>query len=80
MPFEFFEIIFVLVFLLSIGTFIFTFVKIISQWNKNNKAPRLSVTAKVVAKRAHTRHGHHDNHAHTTTSYYVTFEIGRAHV
>ena len=75
MPFEIFFVIFILVFLFSMGTFVFTFVKMISAWSKNNKAPRLSVEAKVVAKRAHTSHHHHNSHAHTSTTYYLTFEV-----
>lgn len=34
-----FEIMFMLVFCLVIGTFIFVFVKGISQWHKNNNSP-----------------------------------------
>lgn len=75
MPFEFFSIIFFLVFALVIGTFVFTFAKIISQWHKNNNSPRLSVNVKVVAKRAHTSRHHHEHHVHHSTSYYVTFEV-----
>ena len=75
MPYEIFSIIFMLVFFLVIGMFIMTFVKGILQWNKNNKAPRLSVEVKVVSKRAHTSRHHHNHHAHTSTTYYVTFEV-----
>lgn len=71
----FFEIMFVLVFAMVIGTFIFTFVKIFTTWNKNNKAPRLSVTCCVVGKRAHDSRRRHDNHTHYSTTYYVTFEF-----
>ena len=78
--FDMFGIMFTLVFVLVIGTFIVTAVRGISQWNKNNNSPRLTVPALVVAKRTNvTRHhhgganGHH--HHHTSTSYYVTFQV-----
>jgi len=55
-------------------------VKGITEWNKNNHSPRLTVPATVVTKRTDvTRrrrsgtNGHH--HHHTSTSYYVTFEV-----
>ncbi|MBQ8382376.1 MAG: DUF2500 domain-containing protein [Clostridia bacterium] len=70
---------FYIVFFLVIGVFVVTFVKGISQWNKNNNSPRLSVDATVVTKRTQVRHHHHnhDGHMHTThsTSYYVTFQV-----
>lgn len=51
--------------------FVVVFVKAISQWNKNNHAPRLTVEAKIVGKRA--SHRHHDSGS--STRYYVTFEV-----
>ena len=78
--FDMFGIMFTLVFVLVIGTFIVTAVRGISQWNKNNNSPRLTVPALVVAKRTNvTRHhhgganGHH--HHHTSTTYYATFQV-----
>ena len=78
--FNAFGIMFTIVFVLVIGTFIVIAVKGIGQWNKNNHSPRLTVPATVVAKRtnvSHHRHGgvndHH--HHHTSTSYYVTFQV-----
>lgn len=76
-----FQIVFFLVFFFVIGTFLVTAVRGITQWNKNNHSPRLTVDATVVTKRTNvSRHHHHngDNHVgHTTTSttYYVTFEV-----
>lgn len=70
-----FEVIFFLMFALVMGVFIFTFVKGISQWNKNNHSPRLSVDATVVAKRSHHSHHHHGHGVHHSTSYHVTFEV-----
>ena len=70
-----FEVMFFLVFALVLGVFIFTFVKGIGQWNKNNHSPRLSVDATVVAKRSHHSHHHHGHGVHHSTSYHVTFEV-----
>ena len=80
-----FEIMFTLVFVLIIGIFVVTAVKGLSQWNKNNHCPRLSVTASVVSKRTNvSRHSHpnagdatgaHGFHSTTSTSYYATFQV-----
>ena len=79
--FGLFQIMFSLVFLLVIGTFIVIAVKGIGEWNKNNHSPRLTVPATVVAKRTNVS-PHHHNHGgtgmhHTThsTTYYVTFQV-----
>ena len=78
--FGMFQLMFTLVFVIVIGTFIVTAVKGIGQWNRNNNSPRLTVPALVVAKRTNvSRHrhgganGHH--HYHTSTTYYVTFQV-----
>ncbi len=75
--FGLFGIVFPLMFLLVMGVFIATFVKIIGTWHKNNNSPRLTVPATIVAKR--TSHSHHhtgNNHVgHHHTHYYVTFEV-----
>lgn len=80
--FTIFQIMFTLVFVLVTGMFIVFAVKGISQWNKNNHAPRLTVPATVVAKRTNVSRHHHHNHGgtgmhHTThsTTYYVTFQV-----
>lgn len=57
--------------IVMLAVFVVVLVKAISQWNKNNHSPRLTVGAKIVGKRA--RHRHHDNSS--STSYYVTFEV-----
>lgn len=75
------EVMFILVFLLVIGTFVVTAVRGISQWNKNNNSPRLTVMATVVTKRTQVSHHHHaggaDHVGHTTSStrYFVTFQV-----
>lgn len=72
-----FPIMFFGVFAIVIGTFIMVFIKGISQWNKNNNSPRLTVDAFVVDKRTNVSHhtsGQHHHH-HTSTTYYVTFQV-----
>ncbi|MBQ8835267.1 MAG: DUF2500 domain-containing protein [Oscillospiraceae bacterium] len=78
--FDLFGIMFTILFLLVTGTFIVILVKGLSEWNKNNHSPKLTVPAAIVAKRTNvSRHrhgganGHH--HHHTSTTYYVTFQV-----
>ena len=78
--FGMFNIMFTIVFILVIGTFVVMLVKGISEWNKNNHSPRLTVPATIIAKRTNVsrhRHGgansHH--HHHTSTTFYVTFQV-----
>ena len=80
--FAVFPIIFSLMFLLVFGVVIFGLIKGISQWNKNNNSPRLTVPATVVAKRTNVSHHHHNHgvdhvghHTSTSTSYDVTFQV-----
>ena len=81
--FAIFPIIFSLMFLLVFGVVLFGIIKGISQWNKNNHSPRLTVPATVVAKRTNISHSHHHHpvgdghgvHHSTSTSYYVTFQV-----
>ena len=70
-----FGVMFTLMFILVFGIFIVTIVRSISQWNKNNNSPRLTVPATVVSKRTNVSHHHHDHHTHHSTSYYVTFQV-----
>ena len=74
--FSIFPIIFSLMFLLVFGVVLAGIIKGISQWNKNNHSPRLTVPATVVAKRTNVSHHHGANHGvHHSTSYYVTFQV-----
>ena len=73
--FTIFQIMFTLVFVLVVGMFIVIAVKGISQWNKNNHSPRLTVPATVLAKRTNVSRHHHQNHATHSTTYYVTFQV-----
>lgn len=64
---------------------IFTFAKGISTWHKNNNSPRLTVSARIVAKRQNTTYhnqpnagdtsGAHGYHTTSSTTYYVTFQV-----
>ena len=81
MSFGIFSLLFGIVFILFIVVFVVVFVRILSQWGKNNRSPRLTVEATVVAKRTNVSH-HHQNtgdtamHMTTTsTTYYATFQV-----
>ena len=78
MGFGAFGVMFTIMFLLFVGVFVVIIVRGIGQWNKNNNSPRLTVPATVVSKRADASHHHRageHHHSHTSTSYYVTFEV-----
>jgi len=80
MGFDMFGILFSIVFLLFICVFVVIIVKGLAQWSKNNKSPRLTVPATVVAKRTNVSHHHgagtnNMHHHHTSTTYYVTFQV-----
>lgn len=73
-----FSTMFTIVFVFVIGVFVFILVKHISQWNKNNNSPRLTVDATVVTKRLSVFHYHHgdvDDIGSSSTTYYVTFQV-----
>lgn len=74
-----FPIMFLLVFTLVLGGFIFTIGRGISTWHKNNNSPRLVVNAIVSDKHEDISHHHHNHdgmhHSTTSTSYYVTFTV-----
>lgn len=73
-----FEILFTIVFLLVLGVFIAVLIRSVTQWNRNNQSPRLTVPAVVVAKRLEVRHtGANAQRAGgmASTSYYITFEV-----
>ena len=75
--FSVFPILFTMVFLLVFGTIVYTIFKSIKQEHKNNHSPRLTVEAKVVAKRTnfHRHSGNNHTAGHTHTTYFVTFEV-----
>lgn len=59
-----------IIFIIVITMILFTLIKGLGQWRKNDKSPRLSVPVTIVSKRTSVREGDH-----THTSYYVTFEF-----
>lgn len=60
------------IFILVIGIILFTIIKSIGTWNKNNQSPRLNSNAQVVTKRTSVRGGGETN---ARSLYYVTFEF-----
>ena len=80
-----FSTLFPVMFILVFGIIIYTMIGNVKTWNQNNHSPRLTVPAKVVAKRMNVSHHQHANagdatgaHGFTTTTdtvYYVTFEV-----
>lgn len=76
-------IMFFLVFFLIFGIILFTIIRGFTQRNKNNHSPRLTVEAKVVAKRIDVTHHNHanagdDEYGYYTTSHtrnFVTFQV-----
>lgn len=77
--FQIFQLLFFIAFFGIFLVFLISAGKGIAQWGKNNRSPRLTVNAAVVAKRENVNvHHHHGNGAgHTTrsTTYYVTFQF-----
>lgn len=71
-----------IIFVIILIMFIVNLFSGLSQWEKNDKSPRLSVPAMVKVKRTNTiRNGHsynHNNNLHSqssSTTYYITFEF-----
>ena len=73
--FAVFPIIWVVMFVFILGMIIMTFAKNIKQERKNDQSPRLTVPATVIAKRDQVSVHHHDHHRHTSTRYFVTFQV-----
>ncbi|MBD7986273.1 DUF2500 domain-containing protein [Sporosarcina sp. Sa2YVA2] len=62
-----------IIFVIVIGSIIFSLVKGIGEWSTNNSSPRLTVPAQVITKRTNTWGGRNDTAA--STDYYVTFQV-----
>ena len=76
--FDLFQILFTVLFALVVAVIVVTIIRNLSQWNKNNHSPRLTVPATVVAKRTSVTHfqgGNNGAQCHTSTSYYATFQV-----
>ena len=82
---ELINVMFPIMFIIVVGIIIFSLVRGIITWNKNNQSPRLTVSVVVAAKREIITHHQHANvgdlssahgfHTTTSTSYYVTFLV-----
>lgn len=74
-----------IIFVIVIGSILFSVFKGVGQWRKNEQSPKLSVPVKVKSKRAdvsrrsNVHHYQQENHQHYSssshTSYFVTFEF-----
>jgi Protein of unknown function (DUF2500) len=77
--FEIFKLIafiFPVIFIFVFAGIFFTLLKRLKQWNHNNKQPQRTVSAKIVNKKImYTRHNSTSQIVHSSTSYYVTFEV-----
>ena len=56
--FQLFYVMFFIVFALILSVIVVSMVRGLRQWSRNNKAPRLTVPATVVAKRTNVTHHH----------------------
>lgn len=77
-----FSILFFVAFLFVFSMFVLTVLKTITEWNKNNNSPKLTVYATVIKKRTQVSNSDYLDHngmIHTTSSisYYVTFQVER---
>ncbi|PEJ59944.1 hypothetical protein CN692_03960 [Bacillus sp. AFS002410] len=61
-----------IMFVIVLSIIVFSIIKGISQWNKNNNSPKLYVKAKAIAKRTAVRGGGENR---SYSSYFVTFEV-----
>lgn len=73
-----FTVIFLIIFLVIVITFATALIKAIRQKRRDDRSPRLTVTAAVVTKR--TDVSHHSGSvsgemSRTNTTYYVTFQV-----
>lgn len=79
--FGLFDIFFLIVFVLVIGTIVMSLVRGAAQRKRDDAAPVLTVEAEVVAKRMDLRThrrggtGHHMGHTTSRTFYYATFQV-----
>lgn len=72
--FEIFSFFFFIAFFGIFGLIVASFVREGKRHHQNNQSPRLTVEAKVVAKRTNVSH-HGGEHHHSATRYFVTFEV-----
>lgn len=66
----------IVIFVAVVGMFVVTAVRGAMTWSKNNASPKLTVPARVVAKRTSVTHHHSQNNmGHSSTWYYATFQV-----
>ncbi len=71
-----FFLLFIVAFVAILGMILVTFVRELSQRNRNNHSPRLTVEAAVVAKRQSFSSRRSGGEMHTTsTRYFATFQV-----
>lgn len=72
-----FFLLFIVAFVAILGMILVTFVRELSQRNRNNHSPRLTVEATVAAKRQSFSSHRSGGEMHTTTStrYFATFQV-----
>jgi hypothetical protein len=61
-----------IVFVIVISFILFSVIKGVGEWSKNNQSPTLNVRAKVLAKRTAVRGG---GETRAYSQYFVTFEV-----
>lgn len=69
------EMIFPVIFILVLGVIVFTFAQGIVTWNKNNHSPRLTVEAKIVARRQSITHQNQPNAGDVTGAHGISYNI-----
>lgn len=76
-----FSVLFVIFFMVIAGAIIVQIIRSISQWDKNNQSPILTVDAALVTKRVsvhdNMHHDVHNNSSYSTSdsTYYATFQV-----
>jgi hypothetical protein len=70
--FQFGPIFIISIFIIVISIFLFVILGGIWSWRKNNNAPKLNVTAKVISKRTAVRGG---GKSRAYSRYFVTFQL-----
>ena len=74
--FSIFFLLFIVAFVAILGMILVTFVRELSQRNRNNHSPRLTVEATVVAKRqSFSSHRSGGEMQTTSTRYFATFQV-----
>ncbi|WRP07677.1 DUF2500 domain-containing protein [Rossellomorea aquimaris] len=61
-----------IIFVIVISFILFSVIKGVGEWSKNNQSPTLNVRAKVLAKRTAVRGG---GETRAYSQYFVTFEV-----